>query len=80
MGVIFDDELRLYVSDSAGRVFAFGPDGGFLFTLDKAGADALQRPTGLAYSPRTKLLYVVDTLANKVHAFDAERRARLLVR
>ena len=69
VGVIFDEDLRLYLSDSAGKVFAFGPDGALLFTLQTAGADRLQRPTGVAYSPGKKLLYVVDTLANKVHAF-----------
>jgi DNA-binding beta-propeller fold protein YncE len=71
VGVIFDDALRLYVADSAGKVFAFGPDGTLLFTLQMAGADTLQRPTGVAYSPSKKLLYVVDTLANKVQVFGA---------
>ncbi len=69
VGLVFDDELKLYLSDSAGKVFAFGPDGALLFTLRAAGTERLQRPTGIAYSPRTKLLYVVDTLADKVHAF-----------
>jgi DNA-binding beta-propeller fold protein YncE len=69
VAVIFDDDLRLYVSDSAGRVLAFGPAGDLLYTLTAAGADALARPTGLAYSPRRKLLYVVDTLAHRIHAF-----------
>jgi len=69
VGVIFDEELRLYVADSAGQVFAFGPDGALLFTLRAAGADPLQRPTGLAYSPSKRHLYVVDTLANKVQVF-----------
>lgn len=71
VGVIFDDELRLYLSDSTGKVFAFGPDGTPLFVLRNAGAEKLLRPTGVAYSARTKLLYVVDTVANRVHAFDA---------
>jgi len=70
VAVIFDEELRLYVSDSAGKIFGFGPEGELRFAVTKAGADALQRPTGLAYSKHKKLLYVVDTLANKVHAFD----------
>ncbi|MFI5395603.1 MAG: hypothetical protein ACHQ9S_08720 [Candidatus Binatia bacterium] len=69
VGLIFDEDLKLYLSDSSGTVFAFGADGALLFTLQQAGADRLQRPTGVAYSSRTKLLYVVDTLANKVHAF-----------
>lgn len=74
VGVIFDDDLRLYVSDSSGRVFVFGGDGALLSTLRTAGTEALQRPTGIAYSPRTKLVYVVDTLAHKVHAFRAATR------
>jgi DNA-binding beta-propeller fold protein YncE len=72
VAVIFDDELRLYVSDSAGKVFGFGPNGEFRFAVASAGTDALLRPTGLAYSKHKKLVYVVDTLANKVHALDAE--------
>lgn len=70
VGLAFDEESRLYVADSAGRVYAFAPDGALLFTLEKAGAVALARPTGLAYSPQTKLLYVVDTLASAIYAFD----------
>jgi len=69
VGVVFDGSLRLYVSDSTGAVFAFDRDGGFLFTLTQAGSSRLERPTGLAYSPSRELLYVVDTLANRVHAF-----------
>ena len=70
VAVVFDEELRLYVSDSTGKLFAFGADGSFRFTVATAGAEPLRRPTGLAYSPTRKLLYVVDTLANKVHALD----------
>jgi DNA-binding beta-propeller fold protein YncE len=69
VGVIFDDASRLYVSDSTGKVFVFGPDGALLLALRNAGADPLQRPTGIAYSPRKQMVYVVDTLANKVDAF-----------
>ncbi len=69
VGVIFDENLRLYLSDSVGKVFAFDRDGALLFILRTAGAEQLRRPTGLAYSPSKKLLYVVDTLADKVHAF-----------
>jgi DNA-binding beta-propeller fold protein YncE len=72
VAVAFDEELRLYVSDSAGRIFSFGADGELRFTSASAGEEALRRPTGLAYSPTKKLLYVVDTLANKVHAFDTD--------
>ena len=68
VSVVFDEDLRLYVSDSAGQVLAFGADGTLLFTLTRAGSAPLQRPTGLTYSSAKHLLYVVDTLANKVHA------------
>jgi DNA-binding beta-propeller fold protein YncE len=71
VGVIFDPELNLYVSDSAGRVFSFGPAGEPRFVLRQAGPEALQRPTGLAYSPRRQALYVVDTPAHRIHVFSA---------
>ena len=70
VAVIFDEASRLYVSDSAGRLFGFGADGELRFTVDRAGEDALKRPTGLAYAPGKQRLYVVDTLANKVRVFD----------
>src|SRR5215471_1215536 len=44
VGVAFDDDLNLYVSDSAGKVFAFGVEGQLRFTLEKAGEEPLQRP------------------------------------
>jgi DNA-binding beta-propeller fold protein YncE len=72
VGVVFDDALRLYLSDSSGKVFAFGPGGESLFIIRKASAEILQRPTGLAWSPRTQRLYVVDTLANRIHAFNTK--------
>jgi DNA-binding beta-propeller fold protein YncE len=73
VSVIFDDDLKLYVSDSvAGKLFVFSREGAFLFALQKAGSDYLKRPTGLAYNSRLKLLYVVDTLGNKVYAFNSE--------
>jgi DNA-binding beta-propeller fold protein YncE len=71
VSVIFDNDLKLYVSDSiVGKVFVFGSDGTFLFSLPKDGSEALKRPTGLAYNSREKLLYVVDTLGNKILAFN----------
>lgn len=69
VGVAFDPDGNLYVSDSTGRVLAFGPGGETRFVLNQAGAEAFQRPTGLAFSPRSRLLYVVDTLAHRIHAF-----------
>jgi hypothetical protein len=72
VAVAFDDTNRLFVSDSSGRVYAFGADGAPLFTVREAGGKKLLRPTGLAFSPNRKLLYVVDTLAHTLYAFDAK--------
>lgn len=70
VAVVFDEELRLYVSDSTGKIVAFGADGTLRFAVTSAGAEPLLRPTGLAYSEHKRLLYAVDTLANMVRAFD----------
>jgi DNA-binding beta-propeller fold protein YncE len=72
VAVIFDDANRLFVSDSSGRVYAFGANGTPLFTLHEVGGKKLLRPTGLAFSPNRKLLYVVDTLAHTLYALDAK--------
>ncbi len=69
VGVVFDEAMNLFVSDSTGKLFVFGPGGGLLRTVRHAGAEKLLRPTGIAYSPRKKLVYVADTLANRVHGF-----------
>lgn len=75
VSVIFDDDLRLYVSDSlVGRIFVFGSDGIFLFSISSGDSDQLKRPTGLAFNRVNKLLYAIDTLANRVYAFNAEGR------
>lgn len=71
VAVAFDDDLRLWVSDSSGSVQAFDPEGAPLLTIREAGSAPLRRPTGLAWSPKTKLLYVVDTLAHTIFALDA---------
>jgi DNA-binding beta-propeller fold protein YncE len=58
----------LAVSDSALNViFILSLEGKLLKTLENP--DGFRRVSGLAYSPRDKLLYAVDTLANEVCAF-----------
>jgi sugar lactone lactonase YvrE len=60
----------LVVSDSAlGRVFFLRPDGRLERTIVKPGG--FKRPTGMAYDPTRRLLYVVDTLAQEVCVFQA---------
>lgn len=73
VAVVFDDESRLFVSDSRGSVLAFGAGGEFEYALTAAGPTPLGRPTGLAFSPRSKRLFVVDTLAHAIHVFDRRR-------
>lgn len=71
VSVAFDDELRLFVSDSSrARIFVFDKQGEYLFSLDKLGGSQLKRPTGLAYNRAGKLMYVVDTLSHKIYAID----------
>ena len=68
VAVAFDDDARLWVSDSSGRVLRFDPEGELTLTVRAAGGEPFVRPTGLAWNPRGQLLYVVDTLAHRVHA------------
>ncbi len=62
-------EDMLAVSDSAlNKVYLMTPKGKLISTIEKPGG--FQRPTGLAYDPNEKAVYVVDTLANEVCVFD----------
>lgn len=73
VSVVFDDDLRLYVSDSAaGAVFFFDDKGAALQVLRQAGSAPLLRPTGLAYTGRpTRRLYITDTAAHAIYALDS---------
>ncbi len=65
VSVAFDSALRLYVSDSAqGKVFVFDRNGAYLSTT---GSGPFIRPTGLAWDPGKKFLFVLDTLENRVY-------------
>lgn len=71
VSVIFDDESRLYVSDSSqAAIYVFDRDGVFSFSIKEAGNAALRRPTGITYFAGNKVLYAVDTLAGKVYAYN----------
>ncbi len=71
VSVIFDDELRLYISDSAlGRIFVLDKQGGYLFSISDSADGPLKRPTGLAWDSDRKLLYAADTLAHKIYVFN----------
>lgn len=77
VGLAFDGASRLYLTDSAGRLFAFGAQGELLWSTRAAGEAPWQRPTGLAFSPQTGLLYVVDTLAHRVYGVRTDGKLEL---
>lgn len=77
VGLAFDDASRLFLTDSSGRVFAFDAQGGLLWSTRAAGETPWQRPTGLAWSPATQLLYVVDTLAHRVYGLHPDGKLEL---
>jgi sugar lactone lactonase YvrE len=72
VGIAVDDEGDIYVSDSIrGSVMVLDERGGLVREL---GAGELMRPTGLALDRERGILYVVDTVACKVLAFDRSGR------
>jgi sugar lactone lactonase YvrE len=64
IGLAEDEAGRLYITDSdIGMVYRFDPQDGSLKPLLSV---KLERPTGIAYDPRKKLLYVSDTVAGQI--------------
>lgn len=59
---------QVFVSDSAlNKVFVFDLQGVLVRELD-----GLERPTGLAYDPATRRLYVAETLAHRIAVFSQD--------
>ncbi|MEH6616299.1 MAG: 6-bladed beta-propeller [Porticoccus sp.] len=70
IGIAADAEGFIYVADSElKQIFVLGPDGQPQFSF---GHQLLKRPTGLAWDPTSKRLYVADTLAHSIKIFDAK--------
>ncbi|HEX9023320.1 MAG TPA: 6-bladed beta-propeller [Geobacteraceae bacterium] len=71
IGLSADAKGSLYLTDSVlGRVFRMGYDHG---RLEPFAADyPFARPTGVAYDQLNDRVYVVDTVASKVIAFDPD--------
>jgi sugar lactone lactonase YvrE len=68
IGLAEDETGRLYITDSiAGMVYRFDPKDGSLKPLL---SKALERPTGIAFHPLNKLLYVADTMARQIVVLD----------
>jgi DNA-binding beta-propeller fold protein YncE len=72
IGVAIDDVGRVYVADSVrGSILVFDESRRLVAEL---GENRLERPTGVALDPAQEHLYVVDTLACRVSAFDLAGR------
>jgi sugar lactone lactonase YvrE len=70
IGLAEDDLGRLYITDSSeGMVYRYLPDSG---SLQPFLAEKLLRPTGVAFNPSNKLIYLVDTLAGQVVAVNQD--------
>lgn len=69
VGVVMDEQDNLYISDSMlQRIFVFTPGSKPLLAI--GAKDQLLRPTGIAIHPLLKRLYVADTTAHSIKAFD----------
>ena len=70
VGVALDENGLIYVSDSElNRIFVYEPKKRKLVrTIGEAGQ--FHRLTGIAYDPKLRRLYAVDTAANNVSVFD----------
>jgi len=68
IGLTEDTAGRLYITDSmTAMVYRFTPGDGSLKPLL---SQPLERPTGIAFNPVNRLLYVADTLASQIVVLD----------
>ena len=71
VGIAFDGNNRVYVSDSKlQRVFAYDDKGDLAVAIGKK--DDFIRPTGIAINKSSQLLYVVDTKGHNVKVFSLD--------
>jgi DNA-binding beta-propeller fold protein YncE len=64
---------EIYLSDSRlAQVWVIRPGASFATPLELEGE--LQQPTGLAFDPASRQLYVVDTKANKIQVYNPQGR------
>lgn len=74
IAVAEDDAGYAYITDSAaGLIFRYGLKDK---TLTPFTPFRLERPTGIAWSSSTRTLYVTDTMAHQIVAFDLEGKER----
>jgi len=70
IGLAVDERARLYITDSSdGMVYRHDPADG---SLRPFLAGKLKRPTGIAFNPVNRLLYIVDTLDSQIVAVNQD--------
>jgi DNA-binding beta-propeller fold protein YncE len=70
IAVAVDDHDNIYVADSAaGRVLEYSSQGKLIAYIG-GEEGAFKRPSGLAFNPADKLLYVVDTARPRIFVYD----------
>jgi DNA-binding beta-propeller fold protein YncE len=74
VGVAFDEDARLYVSDSTlDKILVFDSRGEPLSTIGGSAEQTyLKRPAGLAYDVDNKVLFVADTYTHEIHVIDRD--------
>lgn len=71
VGVVFDNDLNLYVADSIlNAILVYDIDGTFTRQINSTKDGPFGRPTGLAFGKQTNSLYVTDTTTHKIHVYD----------
>jgi len=71
VGVAFDDQGKLYVTESLLRkILVFDARGSFQSAITMAGNEMIQRPTGIVFNTFDKHLYVSDTLSHQILVFN----------
>lgn len=77
IGIARDSRGALYVTDSGtGLIHRFSDDGDSFVALNLR---PLHRPTGIAFNPVTGLLYVAETGAHRIVAFDSAGKETLRI-
>lgn len=76
IAAVVDQDGKIYVSDSfLGKIFVFKPDGKFRSFLGEVeGEGIFKRPTGMAFDPARRVIYLTDTLYHKIFVLDLEGR------
>jgi DNA-binding beta-propeller fold protein YncE len=75
IGLAEDGLARVYITDpAAGAVFRYDPADD---TLKPFISGLLKRPTGIAFNEVNGLIYIVDTIGQRVVAFDTEGVERI---